>query len=325
MARLRRTSAASVPALVANSRDLAAVIDALLQHLLGVFGVLGDPVLGRGRLRQIAQQRREILEAWRAISIWRLATACTPSTASWFAWLIASILRRWQAISRLDIERPKAEIGQHLGHIKIERVGTSIGHGWFRIRGYGICAVHNEPISGRSAASSRIFAVQHNLGGNGVAITVRGSRRRRATSVSMPPQPPVERRHGRREIRRVVAQPDPHRRKIGRRGQLYRHGAADPAGCNIRRFEHPAASSATARPRRPSAATGRSAIRGRALRAPLYRAASASNRRISRSNTRSRGRSSGSAWPAARPGPSRRSAGRTRRGSPASTERRGRA
>src|SRR5580704_15912640 len=42
--------------------DLAAVTDTLLDHLLGVFGVLCDPVLGRGRLGQVAQQRRKSLE-----------------------------------------------------------------------------------------------------------------------------------------------------------------------------------------------------------------------------------------------------------------------
>jgi len=62
VARLRSTSAASVPALVASKRYLAAMVDALLEHLLRELGVLRDPILGGSRLGKVAQQRRHILD-----------------------------------------------------------------------------------------------------------------------------------------------------------------------------------------------------------------------------------------------------------------------
>src|SRR5437667_459357 len=44
----------------------------------------------------------------------------------------------------LDIEWPVAEIGKHLGHVEIEKVGTSISHDRFRSAGLRDCAVHND-------------------------------------------------------------------------------------------------------------------------------------------------------------------------------------
>ena len=110
-----------------------------------------------------------------------------------------------------------------------------------------------------------------------------------------PPQPAIERRHRPREVRRIVALPDPHRRQIGRRGQLDRQGAAHTRRLRCRPLRASTASSAAARPATQAPSPDRRAIRAASTaRAGLY-GRSASNRRINRSNSRSRGRSSSSA------------------------------
>jgi len=109
--------------------DLAAVLDAVFQDLLDVIGVLGDAVLARPRLRHIAPQRREPLEGLTRqldLMLGERLHAGHRGLVGLAQRLDVAALRRPY---RLDIERLKAEIGKHLGHVEIEWVGASISHG----------------------------------------------------------------------------------------------------------------------------------------------------------------------------------------------------
>src|SRR5436305_6186286 len=118
-----------------NGRDFTTVIGALVQHLLGVFGVLGDAGLGGGGLRQIAQQRREALERLAGqfeLPLRQRLDAFDGKLVGLAERLDVAALRR---PDRLDIEGPETEIGENLGNIKIERVHTSVRHGRVPIKG----------------------------------------------------------------------------------------------------------------------------------------------------------------------------------------------
>src|ERR1700730_16364068 len=135
--------------------DLAAVTDTLLDHLLGVFGVLGDPVLGRGRLGQVAQQRRKSLE--------RLASQLDLAARERLHAFDGQLVGLGQRLDvaalrcpyRLDIERPEAVIGEHLGHVEIEKVGTSICHDGVPFSGSATLCTAQSAISGMLSWASR--------------------------------------------------------------------------------------------------------------------------------------------------------------------------
>ncbi len=134
--------------------------DALFEHLLGVIGVLGDPVLGRSRLGEVAQQRRKSFEG-----LARQLDLAPREGLHAFGGQLVGLAERLDIAAlrrpdRLDIKRPEAEIGEHLGHVEIEEVGTSIRHGAVPIRGCEFCAVHNRlyrlgPVSRQARISQR--------------------------------------------------------------------------------------------------------------------------------------------------------------------------
>src|SRR6202040_2817352 len=91
--------------------------------------VLGDPVLGRNRLGEVAQQRRKSFEGLAG----QLDLAPGEALHA-FGGQLVGLAERLEIAAlrrpdRLDIKGPEAEIGEHLGHVEIEKVGTSIRHG----------------------------------------------------------------------------------------------------------------------------------------------------------------------------------------------------
>src|SRR5215469_2926798 len=86
-----------------------------------------------------------------------------PSTATWFAWLSASMLRRWQAISVSTSKGRKRKSAMNLVTSKSKKLGraSDMDAGSGVGRGSGDCAVHNNPYIGASRSAVKIFfAVQ---------------------------------------------------------------------------------------------------------------------------------------------------------------------
>src|SRR5712691_5326920 len=140
--------------------DLAAVLHALFQHLLHVFGVLGDPVLGRGRRCQVAPQRREPLEGLARqldMTLGDRLHALDGELVGLAQRLDVAALRRPR---RLDIEGTKAEIGKNLGHVEIEWVGTSISHRLGSDQGLGYLCDAQSLYRPSSLRGQEDFAVQ---------------------------------------------------------------------------------------------------------------------------------------------------------------------
>jgi hypothetical protein len=144
--------------------DLAAVIDALFEHLLSVFGILDDPVLGRDRLGEVAEQYRHVFD--------RLAgdLDLTPGDRlDAFDGELVGLAQRLDISAltghqRFDVKRTKAKVGHHLGYVEIEKAGAGI-HGWGSIQAGGYCALHNaQNIGVCPAVVKKLFCSAAKLG-----------------------------------------------------------------------------------------------------------------------------------------------------------------
>ena len=115
--------------LAGQHRDLASVAHTLVDHLLGVFGVLADPLFRRDRLGQIAQQGGKLLEALAG----HLELAPRQRLHAFGGELVGLAQRLDIAPLRrpdgLNIDRRETEIGEEFGHVIIEKAGTGIRHG----------------------------------------------------------------------------------------------------------------------------------------------------------------------------------------------------
>ena len=313
LAKLRISSRPSVALLVqdlgrvgaclrGNRCDLAAVVDALLITFFAYSVFLATRSSAHRAAPCRASAPRTPRTSRESVSMLRAQRMCARhcGLVGLAQRLDVAALRR---PDRLDIERMKAEIGKHLGHVEIKWVGASIGIASGFIPDGRTIVQRTMPYSvARHRPVKDNFAAQQNAAGSGV--TARGPVAR------LPPPPPrcpqpaldaakpsVKRRHGRRKIGRVVAQ---HTRRRRRKPSVsLPPRAAQPAG------RIPAASSIHAierkEPRRGGARRlGRSAIRDRALRAPPVRVAARRNAASADRIRGSRGASSSSA--AASPG-----------------------
>ena len=105
------------------------MIDALFEHLLGVIGVLRDPLLGRGRLGEVAQEARQAFKGLAGQLDLAPRHRLNPLDGELVGLAQRLDIAALRGPKRLDIEGPEAEIGKQLGHIEIEEVGTGIRHG----------------------------------------------------------------------------------------------------------------------------------------------------------------------------------------------------
>src|SRR5947208_7106004 len=81
-----------------------------------------------------------------------------PSTASWLAWLNASILRRWYAISASRSNGRKRKSAIILLTSKSKKVGRASDMNRFRSGGAsGYCALHNESHIGPYVVAVKSF------------------------------------------------------------------------------------------------------------------------------------------------------------------------
>ena len=190
--------------------DLAAVIDALFEHLLGVIGVLGDPVLGRDRLRRARAAGVESLRRSRASA--RSGAAPAPARLRRRAGWPGSAPRYCGAAPPRSPRHRRAGSGNRRTSWSRRNRRSWDGHqAWrgFRSRASGFVQCTIAYIGQHSAACQGhiIFVQRSNFR---LRRSPRGSRRSaRAVPALDAAQPAVERRHRRREIRRFVAQPDP--------------------------------------------------------------------------------------------------------------------
>src|ERR1700730_12088557 len=134
-----------------QQRNLAAVAYALFQHLLRVFGVLGDTVLGRDRLCEVTQQCRHVFQAL----TWDLDLTPRHCLYGFHGQLIGLAQRLDVAALAghhcLDIKRSKAKISHHFDHVKIEKARASlcVSHRSVPVQGGFIhCALHNNSYIG---------------------------------------------------------------------------------------------------------------------------------------------------------------------------------
>ena len=153
------------------------------------------------------------------------------------------MLRRWQAIKRLDVERTEAEVGHHLGDVEIEKGGTCFRHeAGFQYRQELRIIVHctMSGISAMRQTASRAFLQRTRTiqAGSGSPFRAASAARRptiaRSAAAAHRAPPSCGARSG-----EVVALPNSHRRKVSGRGQLDRDHAANSAGRDFRGFEHP--------------------------------------------------------------------------------------
>src|SRR5215472_16288313 len=162
-----------------------------------------------------------------------------PSTATRFAWLSASMLRRWQAISVSTSKGRKRKSAMNLVTSKSKKLGRAsdmgAGSGVGEVRVIVQCTT--VPISGPPPPPSRHFLQCSNSGGNWFAATALPARWHKPALDAT--QASVQRRHRTTEIGGIVAAPHAHRRKISRGDKPDDHCTPDPVGWYVGSFEHP--------------------------------------------------------------------------------------
>src|SRR5215469_3805697 len=153
-----------------------------------------------------------------------------PSTATWFAWLSASMLRRWQAISVSTSKGRKRKSAMNLVTSKSKKLGraSDMDSGSGVGRGSGDCAVHNNPYIGASRSAVKIFLQCSNSGGNWLAAPALRARWHKTALDAA--QASVECRHCTTEIGGIVAAPHSHRRKISRGDKPDDYCTTNPVG-----------------------------------------------------------------------------------------------
>src|ERR1700736_140366 len=279
-----------------QQRDLAAVAYALFQHLLCVFGVLSNAVLGRDRLRQVAKQCRHVLQGLTG------DLDLTPRHCLYgFHGELIGLAQRLDVAPLtghhcLDIKRSKAKISHHFDHVKIEKAwaGLCVSHRSVPVQGdHSLCSAQRDLYRPPPHSVKPSFASQQNQAGSGSPLprgrcsgaSHRSIRRRRASNTaivrprsgeSSPRQTPIVERYAAAVSFTATAPRIP--------------PVAMSAAASIQRIErindapaHIAVSGSATSSRRSTSIAG------------LY-GPSASNRRISKSNKRSRACSPASAW-----------------------------
>src|SRR5882762_5956620 len=146
-----------------------------------------------------------------------------PSAANWLAWLNASRLRRCAAQIASTSNGRKRRSANILVMSKSKKLGRASGMARFRS---GAVNFVQCTIAYIDQALSRVKPLFRTATISGSAGCRRLAPPAYAVPALDPAQPAVERGHGRRKVRRFIAQPHPQCRQIGGGGQLYGQRAA---------------------------------------------------------------------------------------------------